>query len=321
MKTKLFKSTTFLILMLVANIYKSQGPIIRDKWDTLYKNPTVITSGIFTHKNNIVLNNNILYYGDTANILQTNSKSFIKSFNTTTNLLSNISFTKTPEDVGLNCATSVTTNTANLKYVYFGARCDNINQTNNFTIYKLNSQTSVVTSDTINHASATNSYGIENLCFFSPTTNHDSLLIFGNFPTSTQIYKKHYNQTGYINSNVSLAIEKITKTIVYNNVLYIGGYGANTMGLLINSTNGNTYTVNTNTSAFLMGGQYITDMDTLNNELYLSVFVTDGYYSIYKTNDGITFNELISPWPFGYVTSLKKFKGKMWYSINEGSAC
>ncbi|MDX2172671.1 MAG: T9SS type A sorting domain-containing protein [Bacteroidota bacterium] len=322
MKTK-FKLCLFLLALSISKIGNSQTAPIRDKWDTVFKNPApnVFGYGVFTQKGAVSINNRIILYGDTSDYLGYTPKSFLNSFNPTTNSLSQISFTKTFLDRGISSGAPIVTNTVtNHGYVFFGAKNDYEVSTDSITLYKLNTLTNVVTSEVYDEFVPDYREGISNLVFFSPATAHDSLLIFTDSTgVGSKIYKKQVNQTGIVRSKIVLPIDVIDRAIVFNNELYVAGRVLpNDNGSLFSSSNGLSFSsVNTPPSFFNPGTRYVTDMDTLNNELYFAVYDADGFFDIFKKNNAGIFNTVISGIS-GKVTSLKNYLGRMWFSYNSG---
>lgn len=323
MKIKLFNLFLFIVVLSVSKICNSQSAPIRDKWDTVFKNPTpnVAGYGVFTQKGAVSINNRIILYGDTSDYMGYTPKSFLNSFNPITNSLSQISFTKTFLDRGISSGAPIVTNTVtNHGYVFFGAKNDYEVSTDSITLYKLNTLTNVVTSEVYDEFVPDYRDGISNLVFFSPTTAHDSLLIFtDSIGVGSKIYKKQVNQTGIVRSKIALPMDVIDKAIVFNNELYVTGRVLpNDNGSLFSSSDGLSFiSVNTPPSFFNPGTRYVTDMDTLNNELYFAVYDADGFFDIFKTNNGIIFNTVITG-VSGKVTSLKNYLGRMWFSYNSG---
>jgi hypothetical protein len=323
MNAKLFKLCLLILTLSISKICNSQTAPIRDKWDTVFKNPApnVLGYGVFTQKGAVSFNNRIILYGDTSDYMGYTPRAFLNNFNPITNSLSQISFTKTFLDRGISSAAPIVTNTlTNQGFVFFGVKNDFEVTSDSITLYKLNTLSNVVTSEVFDEFVLNSRNGISNLVFYSPLTGHDSLLIFtDSIGAGSKIYKKQVNQTGIVRSNILLPIDGIDKAIVFNNELYVAGrIYPNNGGSLFSSSNGlNFSSVNTPPSFFTPGTRYVTDMDTLNNELYFAVYDADGFFDIFKTSNGIVFNTVISG-VSGRVTSLKNYLGKIWFSYNSG---
>ena len=307
----------FLLFAFAFNNVKAQTP---DRWDTLY-NQTNIAPVDFFEQTNSVPNNGLLYlYGDSVNVVNyTTRNSYIAAFNPTTSALTPLNYTRTVEDHGLSSHATIKTSTPNLAYTFFGTRGNSSIQTNNVTLYKLNSQTQSVTSEQITYSTSNNHNGIGGLCFFSPLSNHDSLLIFDDsLYQGTILRKKHFNQTGFSNFYLQLPITDVSCTFVFNNVLYVSAYDQNNFqSTVLTSTDGVNFVTNTNYTTNV-GTYKMTAVDTLQNEMYFSIDDGDGSYAIYKTPDGVNFTQLV-PFSFGTVTSIKKYKNHIWYSAKSSN--
>lgn len=306
--------TFFLLFILVNNIVTAQTP---DRWDTLYNTTTLAPPNYFVQCNSVVRNAQLFVYGDTVNFNNpfTYRQSYIAVFNPTTSLLTPLVYTRSSEDLGLNGEASITTSTPNVSYSFFGSKLNPSVQSNSLTVYKLNTQSQVVTYEQFAYPTAQYRSGIRSLCFFSPTTGNDTLLIFDDsLNIKTSIYKKHYNQVGFSNTNnLSIPFSSVYSTFVFNNVLYVSGYDNTTFQPeLLASTNGVTFNYSS-TYTTNVGHYKIVATDIVNNILYFAVDDGDGIYKIYKTPDGINFTQLYSA--SGYVTSLKVHDNKIWYSV------
>lgn len=303
----------FLLFILVNNIVKAQTP---DRWDTLYNTTTVSPPNYFEQCKSVVRNARLFVYGDTINYNNSSSRqSYIAVFNPTTSALTPLAYTRSSEDLGLNGEASVTTSTPNVSYSFFGSKLNPSLQSNSLTLYKLNTQSQTVTYEQIAYPTAEYRSGVRSLCFFSPTTGNDTLLIFDDsLNLKTSIYKKHYNQAGFANTNnLSIPFTQVYSSFVFNNVLYISGYdNSSFQPELLTSTNGLTFAYNTNFTANV-GNYKIVATDISNNILYFAVDDGDGVYKIYQTPDGVNFTQLYSS--AGYVTSLKIHDNKIWYSV------
>ncbi|MGZ4099382.1 MAG: T9SS type A sorting domain-containing protein [Bacteroidia bacterium] len=307
-----------LTIMLVTFVLAAKSQIPPDRWDTLYKVTTVAPVNHFNQCNNAGLSSKLFLFGDTVNTMNYTSTSYIAAFNPTTSVFTAINYTRTATDYGINGNASITTSTPNLSYLFLGAKVNPSLFTASLTLYRVNSVTNAVTSESMPYpGGATYHNGIAALCFFSPSTNHDSLIIFDDSSyQAINIYKKKYNQSGFVNSNISIPVQYLSKTFVFNNVLWVSGSNpANSSPTLLNSNDGITFTVNTNFISNV--GYKIKDMDTLNGELYMGIDNQDGAYAIYKTPDGINYTQLVPITP-GTITSLKSYKNGIWYSVSNG---
>ncbi len=304
----------FLLFTLVNNLIIAQTP---DRWDTLYNTTAIQPDNYFSQCNNVVRNGLLFLYGDTINVYNSyyQHKSYIAAFNPTTSVLTPMAYNRAPEDHGLNGEATITTPTANVSFAFFGSKLSSSIQTNSLTLYKLNTLTQAVTYEQIAYPTPEYRNGIRSLCFFSPTTNHDTLLIFDDsLNLKTSIFKKHYNQVGFSNTNnLSIPFTQVYSSFVFNNVLYVSGYDNSTFQPeLLTSTNGVTFTYNTNFTS-VVGNYKIVATDIFNNILYFAIDDGDGIYKIYETPDGINFTQLYSS--AGLVTSLKFYDNKIWYSV------
>ncbi|MCW3076385.1 MAG: hypothetical protein JWO32_994 [Bacteroidetes bacterium] len=286
---------------------------VSDRWDTIYKVTTVAPVNYFKQSNNAGLNSQLFLFGDTINPLTYNRSSFISAFNPTTSVFTPINYTKTISDYGLNGFATI--KTSSLSYLFVGVKPNTGLFTDSLTVYKVNASTNSVTAESMAYPGGANYHnGISSLCFFSPLTNHDSLIIFDDSSSqATNIYKKKYNQTGFVNSNISIPVKYLSKTFVFNNVLWVSGTDPSTyMPTLLNSTDGLTFTANAYYKDSV--GYKIRDMDTLNGELYFGIDDGDGAYAIYKTSNGMNFTKLV-PNTGGSLISLKSYENKIWYSL------
>lgn len=303
------------VFILSATKSFSQAPI-RDRWDTLYANVDYLNTTSYLYQTaNIAVGNKLIILSDSID--GGNSASYLQSFNTSNNSLTTINYTRQFSDQGTNGGAAYTTNTTNLSYVFFGAKTFSYGTTF-FSLYKYNTLTNAVTSETV-AIPANDNRAIENVGFFSPNTNHDSLIIFAQLhmvnDDSIYIYKKHYNQTGILNSNVKLPIklDKVTKVMVFNNVLYVAGYQYPDNGKLLKSNDGLTFTVITNYETNYTN-KYVVDMDTLNNKLYLGLKSSGQGYDIIETADGNNFTTIINNTYSWAINSLKNYKKTIWFS-------
>jgi hypothetical protein len=314
MKKNHFKVIIIALVFLTGKIF-SQA-IVRDNWDTLHANVTYTYPGnttYFQQNGNLVLNNKLVMFGDSVNQNTSNYSSYIKSFDPSNNSVTSYNFVRTVSDFGLSSAAARVTNTPNVSFAFFGAKYYSEYTANELAIYKLNSNTNVVSSETISVPLA-NYIGVSSMCFFSPGSNHDSLIIFFTNDNGTvQVFKKHYAQNGIINSNITLPFnfDISSKSIVYNNTLYLKGY-SNGNPLLVSSSDGLNFAINNNFN-ITYPDYNIQDMDTMNNELYLGIYdYTNDDYKIVKTSNGLTYNDVyVTPVP-GQIQSLINYKKRIW---------
>jgi hypothetical protein len=304
----------------------SQAPI-RDRWDTVHAHVNYnfpVDTGYFQQYGTLGIGNDIVMYGDTTVIDPGSSKSFIHRFNPTTNVYTKINYTPYSTDRGIRSAAAVQSGTNTPAAVFLGATAPFYEMLDSvMVLYKLNTSTNAITTETFQTGSGDYRKGIYNMAFFSPATNHDTLIIFNHrgqpSGDSVDIFKKHVNQTGIINSHITLpeSITDIKSVFNYNNVLYIGCSSSSSNKPLINSTNGTTFSVNTSYSASVLNDKIIVDMDTLGGYLYLGLDAGDGYYAIAKTNDGVNFTTVVPP-TLATFSGMQSFKNKLFYIVENG---
>lgn len=321
-----FRTFLFIVFVQLASAVFSQAPI-RDRWDTVHANVTYnfpIDTGYFQQYNTLGIGNDILMFGDTTVIDPSSSVSFIHRFNPITNTYSKINYSKFSTDRGIRSAAAVQSGTNTPASVFFGARAPFYDMLDSvMVLYKLNTSNNSVTTETFQTGPGDYRSGIYNMAFFSPATNHDTLIIFNHrgqpSGDSVDIFKKHVNQTGFINSNITLpeSITDIKSVFNFNNVLYIGCSSSSSNKPLINSTNGTTFSVNTSYSTSVFYDKIIVDMDTLGGYLYLGLDAGDGYYAIAKTNDGVNFTTVVPP-TMATFSGLQSFKNKLFYIVENG---
>ncbi|MDP3555991.1 MAG: T9SS type A sorting domain-containing protein [Bacteroidota bacterium] len=308
----------FSLVLIFTNLFfvcKSQTP--PDRWDTLYNTTAVSPPNYFEQSNLVVRNSKLFLSGDTINSFNSSLRnSYLAVFNPTTSIFSPINYTRPADDYGFKGEATITTSTPNISYTFLGGKLNNSVLTNSFSVFKLNTSNNAVSYEQMAYPTLDFHDGVENMCFFSPLSNHDSLLVFVDSAyMKTSIFKKHYNQVGFSNTNnLSIPLNYISLSFVFNNVLYVSGTDVSTSyGALFASTNGVTFnevtSYTTNVGSFRMVAA-----DTLNNELYFAIEDGDGSYAIYKTPNGTTFTQLI-PLTIGKVTSLKKHRKSIWYSV------
>jgi len=311
-----------LILVLTSvNVFSQVA--IRDKWDTLigavtYTYP-VQEEWSFNNSRNVVIGNKIYMFGDSVHEIYSYRSSYLQVFNSSSNSLDVVNYKRTILDGGITGVASVTTNTANLSYIFFSPNQNSSLNIDTTVLYKLNTLTQAVTSETLGFTSVNYHPGILNIAAYSPTTNNDSLVVFlgEEYGLDTvRIFRKHYNQIGFVNTHEKLPVNlnSISSVFVFNNVLFVAGRQGG-FYYLLRSTDGIHFTeVSNYTSNYNAAG--VVEMDTLNNEMYLGLLESDGYYSIIKTSDGVNFTDLIIA-EQGFLNSLKKFRNQIWYTVKE----
>ncbi|MFO0356845.1 MAG: T9SS type A sorting domain-containing protein [Sphingobacteriaceae bacterium] len=320
------RSLIVLAFIQLTGLAFSQAPI-RDPWDTVHAHVNYnfpVDTGYFQQYGTLGIGNDIVMYGDTTVIDPGSSKSFIHRFNPTTNVYTKINYTPFSTDRGIRSAAAVQSGTNTPATVFLGATAPFYEMLDSvMVLYKLNTSTNAITTETFQTGSGDYRKGIYNMAFFSPATNHDTLIIFNHrgqpSGDSVDIFKKHVNQTGIINSHITLpeSITDIKSVFNYNNVLYIGCSSSSSNKPLINSTNGTTFSVNTSYSASVLNDKIIVDMDTLGGYLYLGLDAGDGYFAIAKTNDGVNFTTVVPP-TLANFSGLQSFKNKLFYVVENG---
>lgn len=294
-------------------------PVIQDKWDTLQANVTytfpVNEAYYFYQIGSLNVNNKLFLYGDSNHVYNSGVASYVKVFDPIANTLNTINYTRTNYDLGVMCAAAKVTNTPNLSYAFFSPRLNYENASDELALYKYNSNTGAVTSETLS-ISNDQRYGVLGMCFFSPTSNHDSLILFNEYQSNggqVEIYKKHYAQNGIVNYSLTLPnpIQQITKTFVFNNILYMGIYDGMNYDLLI-SSNGLTFNSSVNYT-LTYPNKKIVGMDTLNGELYLNIYdVGQNQYNLIKTTNGNSFINVYPAMPSGEALGLINHKKRLW---------
>lgn len=315
-----FKAFFLLVFIQITTVAFSQAPI-RDRWDTVYANVNInfpIDTSYYQQQNNFSIGNDLILFGDSNTINPNYYSSFIHRFNPTNNSYSKINFTRFSTDRGISSAAAIPSGTNTPAFVYFGAKAPFYEMLDStLVLYKLNTSNNTVTTETIQSGSGDNRSGVYNMTFFSPTTNHDTLIIFnhrGINGDSVDVFKKHVNQTGIINSNITLPVglTDINKIFNFNNVLYISGATNSFPKYLLNTTNGTTYSVNAGFAASSFSDMVVMDMDTLGGYLYLGLDAGDGYYAMAKTPDGINYTMVQAPATVRF-SDFQNYKNKLFY--------
>ncbi len=311
------KLKLILVLTCFTYFYKAQN--IRDRWDTLYANVDYANTTTYLRQsdnakfgNTIAILNDSTYSGGYC--------SHFQLFNTTTNSLSTINYTRTLYDYGSYGCSVLTNTSSNTSYVFFGAA--NISSTTTFfSLYEYNSSTNAITSETVSLPFNIHG-GVLNQGFFSPTTNHDSLTVFVSAQMyqsdSVYIYRKHYAQAGLVNTNIKLPVNlnRITQSIIFNNELYIAGHTFPDNGKILKSSDGITFSVVSNYENNWFN-EYVVEMTILNNKLYLGLRNAGGGFEIIETADGTNYTSVMTNLnPFS-LNSLIAFNNTIWYSYFE----
>lgn len=301
---------------------------IRDRWDTLHANVITnfpIDTSYYTQTGSLGIGNDLLIFGDSVIIDPFYISSFIHRFNPSTLNYSKIYYPKFSNDRGISCAAALTSGTSTPQFVYFGARAPYYEMLDStLVLYKLNTTTNAVTNETIQCGGENYRSGVLNMAFFSPSTNHDTLIIFNHKGStngdSVNIFKKHVNQSGIINTGIKLSesVNEIRSVFNFNNTLYVGASGGSTK-YLFNSTNGVSYTVNSGYAAAGYSFNAILDMDTLGGYLYIGLDGGDGDHGIIKTNDGINFISVV-PFTAGVFSGFQHFQKKLFYVVENPSS-
>jgi hypothetical protein len=312
-----------LLLFLFINGY-SQNPI-RDRWDTLHVD--VATSYVDTfyyyQKGIKGANSRLHIFGDSVDLPNYTYSSFIHSFNPQNNVYTKINYPRHPLDRGISCAAAPYTFTS--QTVFFGVNNPYYEMMDNtLVLYKLNSSNNSVTTETIVSGLPAERKGILNMCFFSPQTNHDSLIIFNhtgyNNNDTVTIFKKHINQAGIQSTSIKLPVPvtDIKSVINFNNTLYVAGNGYPESPLFY-STNGITFSVSTSYSNSVYGGMPVLSMDTLGGYLYLVLDGGDGDFAVARTNDGINFSSVI-PQQQGWINSIRHHNNMLFFTKKNQNA-
>lgn len=313
----------YLFVLLTISLLRLEAQI-QDKWDTVFKvfpNPNNVEfrlKALVTSSNNIMLFGDSVFDPTSTNTIITNAK----IYNTITNTITNSHYSKSIFDGGFTSVTSVNTNSPNLKYNYFTTQNDPTSITTEVTLYRQNSQTGVVSKETSTTVPA-NQFGYTHAtAAFSPLTNNDSITVFEKDAGVIKIRRKKFNQIGTILSNQSINVNNVEKSIVYNNRLLVAAKSATSIGdgELYESTDGINFTFNSSIASFLTGGTKITDMEVFNGTLYFALYVSDGYFSIIKTNDLINFTSVSTVNFGGIIYDFQVFKNKLWFIYTNGSS-
>jgi hypothetical protein len=314
MKKHFYAAASCLILCLNSFTGNSQT-LIQDRWDTLYANVDYANTTKYLYQHDVLkFGNDLAILCDSGDYYTDGS--YLQIFNTSNNALTTVNYPRMYVDKGSN-AGAVYSSTTGVNYLFWGTRL-NSNVNTNWGLYNYNSQTNAVSSESVNLPLNIHR-GVMNLGFYSPATNDDSLTIFaGQSLSSTDsiyIYRKHVNQSGFVNTGVKLPIQLdlITKVFNFNGQMYVAGYSYPYDGQLLKSNDGITFTVETSYSTNYQY-EYIVDADVMNNKLYFGTFSGNPGYKIVETPDGTNFTTLVSNTdPRGFA-SLECFDNTVWYS-------
>lgn len=320
------KSLVFITALFI-NLSTAFSQFAEDRYDTLLSviNTTFVTNQeyYFNHYGSVVSENNILLFGDSVLIVPNSFSSYIQKYNTSNNTLTTLNFQRFGTDRGISSAASIKTNTNNLTFSFFGMKTDaySSNEDSILVLYKHNSITDAITTETIQTQDGDFRKGILQMCFMGDTLFMFNHMGYGNYYDSIEVIKKHYNQNGFMNTYIKLPIyvDNLMASIVYNNVMYVSGKGFSGDSYLFNSSNGMTFSLNAGYASSIYNNYNdVVAMDTLNGVLYLGVDAGDGDYKILKTSDGVNYSELVSQTQ-GYVASMKNFKNQLYYVLSNSS--
>ena len=304
MNKKLMSWATGLFLILLHfNINAQTISVQRDHWDTSYFQPQLNPNNYFTIKNGLDVNGKIILYGDTTNTSSYYYSSSLRIFDPQTNSINIIPYTADINDVGINTAATVKTNTVGLNYTFFGAN----SQYNYPALYRHNSTDNSVITDILNIGSPSMANGISGLCFYSPLSNHDSLTVFEKYDSGISVYRKHYNQTGYTNPGTSFSLDNIYSSIIFRDSLYVFG-NLSGVQMLYKSGDGINF-IQSNALSFL--SYNVNDVDTLNGNLYVSTTDGEGMGQIWVSSDGNTFTSYYQNFNYALYT-ISPFRNQIW---------
>lgn len=299
---------SFLTIFLFAN----QLVIGQTNWNNIYYAPAVYNTGYSYHVNNSIAVDGMLYiYGDTMGSYM--QSPYVVTLNPATHAVTPLSLSTYSTDYRVSSAAAISNTSTGTSYIFFGAKSQSAQYPG---IYKYDVQTGVTTPEQLNTGMANNHQGIDNVVFFtnSGAASHDTLNVFANYFGSINVYRKHYNQTGF-NSSASLPFYSISKSIVYRDTLYVLGEDITYVMRLYKSADGLNYTECTGFSAAhstLISASYGFDLDTLNNSLYVLLGDNESYSYILKSDDGSSFYETQAGGYFNRYVDLKNYKNKMW---------
>lgn len=305
---------------ILSNQVFSQAAPIRDKYDTLYK--VIYTNYVDTGNSNIygsvVMNNDFMLFGDSVDHYPWSYYySYIQHFNTTTNSLTTLNYTRYNNDIGITSGVSIKTNTPNLTYAYFAPKVSDYIVDDTLVLYRYDNVSNAVSTETLQFGNGYYRHGILGMTFHSMSGPHDTLVLFNhtdyNNGDTIKIFKKHYNQTGFTFTGKKLpySINSIKSIFKFNNKIYLGASHYSNYYLL-NSTDGINFSDNTGYASSSYSNAAVTAMDTLNGTLYLVLDNGDGDYSIIKTTDGVNYTSVLAQ-SQGEISSLMRHKNMMFY--------
>ncbi len=312
-----------LYVLLTVIIFTTVNGQVQDKWDTVFKyfpNPSNIEfrlRGLKSNSNEIILFGDSVFDPSGLNNVTTNAK----KYNLTTNTITGIHFQKSSFDVGYTSHASVNTNTPGVTLNYFTTENTTAFLSNTKTLYKQNSQTGLITTETFT-ANNVYQYGFTHVAAFSPLTNNDSLTVFEKDIGVLKIFRKKFNQTNPLLTTENLSATNVEKNIVFNNKLLIAATSATNSGagLLYESSNGINFTLNSAFAAYIGSTiQKITEMEVFNGYLYLALYDSDGYFSIIRTNNLTSFAQVSTVNQGNFITDMQVFKNKLWFVYKYGS--
>lgn len=303
----------FLIFILSTLFIGSQVSIAQtNNWNNIYYAPATYNTGYTYHVNNSIAVDGMLYiYGDTMGSFM--QSPYIVTLDPATQAVAPLSLSTYSTDYRVSSAAAVSNTATGTSYIFFGAKSQSAQYPG---IYKYDVQTGVTTPEQLTIGMANYHQGIDNVAFFtnSGAASHDTLNVFANYFGSINVYRKHYNQTGF-NSSAILPFYSISKSIVYRDTLYILGEDNTYAIRLYKSADGLNYTECTGftaTQSTLIGASYGFDLDTLNNSLYVLLGDNESYSYILKSDDGSSFSETQAGGYFNRYVDLKNYKNKMW---------
>lgn len=321
MKNNIYRFTlSFILCLQIGSTYAQTTnsmppPLIRDRWDTL------VAIVDYTNTTSFLFQRDLLKMGNQMVLLSDSGGSFYEGsyfqlFNPTTNSLTTVNFQRTSSDNGVN-AGAIYTATNGINYIFWGTRIENT--ATEWGLYKYNSSTNSISSETVAIPSSNSHYGVQNIGFYSPSTGNDSMTIFVNeylFQSdSIYIFRKHYNQTGVVNTGMKLPVQlyEITKVFTFNNVMYVAGYDPGYDCRLFKSTDGINFTEETSYYSNYPY-EWIADAEIMNGKLYLGLRSNASGFKIVETSNVTTYSTLVNNTNSYAISSLEIFNSTIWYS-------
>lgn len=312
-----------LYVLLTVIAFTTVNGQVQDKWDTVFKyfpNPSNVEfrlRGLKSNSNDIILFGDSVFDPSGLNNVTTNAK----KYSLITNTITGIHFPKSSFDVGYTSHSSVNTNTPGVTFNYFTTENTTAFLSNTKTLYKQNSQTGLITTETFT-ANNVYQYGYTHVAAFSPLTNNDSLTVFEKDLSIFKILRKRFNQTTPLLTTQNLAVNNIERSIIFNNKLLIAATSTtnSAVGELYESTNGITFSLNAGFSSYIGATiQKITEMEVFNGYLYLALYDSDGYFSIIRTNNLTSFAQVSTVNQGNFITDMQVFKNKLWFVYKYGN--